>query len=349
MLEPQDPPSPSRPPRLLLFGTPSRFSSGVLGAIFAASLPVAAVVMAGPARAGSPPILRQPPPPAARRGLPIAGAAGQATLVEQAWQSDCPVFRVQSLRDAETLATLAALEPTLCVVACFSQRLPASVLGRSALGGINVHPSLLPAGRGPDPRFWAFRLGLVRTGVTVHLLTERFDAGPIVAQTALDLPRDATGDDFDRLTAQLGGALVIHAIAQLHAGQAKPLMQDERLATYQPAPTLDDYALPLDQPANAVARFIRGVVGDDSPLHVDLGDQRVFVRRVAAIDDQGRLDQPWLWRDSWLWLQCQPGAIAVVPASSCPTPRTASGLAFHESHNHVGSRPELGNAQVTHA
>ena len=86
--------------------------------------------------------------------------------------------------------------PDLIVVSCFARKLPESVLSIPHIGCFNLHPSLLPAYRGPVPLFWQFRAGVKTFGITLHRMSSRLDAGNIVAQTGVCLlytsqsPRD---------------------------------------------------------------------------------------------------------------------------------------------------------------
>lgn len=105
-----------------------------------------------------------------------------------------PVFR-------EALATSGA---DLLVTFHFDQILSAATIGAVASGGINVHPSLLPAHRGPVPTLHALIDDPVRLGVSVHRLAPKIDAGALLAQ--VEVPDD-TG-----LTA-LGAAARLHLAA----------------------------------------------------------------------------------------------------------------------------------------
>src|SRR6185503_3137322 len=116
-------------------------------------------------------------------------------------------------------------------VACFSRRLPASLLRLPRLGCLNVHPSLLPAHRGPDPLFWIFHDGDEAGGVTIHLMDEGFDTGPIVLQENVALSDDMTVAELDRTCARLGGELLAEALFGLAAGTIQPEPQDASRAS----------------------------------------------------------------------------------------------------------------------
>src|SRR5258706_8266037 len=71
--------------------------------------------------------------------------------------------------------------PDLLVSWFWTTKLPASLVRAAPLGGIGVHPSLLPRHRGPDPYFAAIDQGDETTGVTGHRIDDEYDTGAILA------------------------------------------------------------------------------------------------------------------------------------------------------------------------
>ena len=101
-------------------------------------------------------------------------------------------------------AVLGAYQPDVLLVFGFNWRLSPDVLAVPRLGALNIHPSALPKYRGPSPVLWAIRNGDPCMGLTVHRMTDRIDAGPILAQVDdLPLPDRVTSQDVWRL--QQGG------------------------------------------------------------------------------------------------------------------------------------------------
>jgi folate-dependent phosphoribosylglycinamide formyltransferase PurN len=80
----------------------------------------------------------------------------------------------------------------LIVMANYPKILRSRALAAPALGAVNVHPSLLPAFRGPDPLYWIVTQRARRSGLTVHQVDEGIDTGPIVLQGSfsVDTPTD---------------------------------------------------------------------------------------------------------------------------------------------------------------
>lgn len=97
---------------------------------------------------------------------------------------------------------------TLAVGACFPMKIPSILRDALEYGVLNIHPSLLPKLRGPDPVAHAYRLGLEETGVTIHLMDDGWDSGPILAQQRVRIPQDRTAAQLEADLARIGGRMV---------------------------------------------------------------------------------------------------------------------------------------------
>ena len=92
------------------------------------------------------------------------------------------VLQPDSVRTQIFVDELTALHPDLIVTAAYGRILPPAVLAVPDHGCINVHASLLPAYRGAAPIQWSLVRGETVTGVTIILMDEGMDSGPILAQ-----------------------------------------------------------------------------------------------------------------------------------------------------------------------
>lgn len=112
-----------------------------------------------------------------------------------------PVRRVPDASDSSFVDWLRASDPDVLLSIVCGQRLPASVRSIPE-HAINLHGSLLPKYRGRATAFWPLYYGDEESGVTAHLMTERFDAGPIVEQCAFPIgPGDTMHDVYLEIAA----------------------------------------------------------------------------------------------------------------------------------------------------
>ena len=252
------------------------------------------------------------------------GAAMKArhqNIIEMATARNIPIFEVARLDDPRTLAALASFAPDVICVACFSRRLPPALLRLPRLGCLNVHPSLLPVNRGPDPLFWTFHAGATSTGVTIHLMDERLDTGPIVLQQRVSIAEGIGEAALESQLAGLGGELLTRAVAGLATGALQPRPQDDAHATTYPWPSDEDYVITADWSAERAYRFACGVGA--RPQFVTLvaadGARFLVVEALGYTDGANQIvrdadhalapNDAWALRDDHLWLRCSPGVL----------------------------------------
>jgi methionyl-tRNA formyltransferase len=157
------------------------------------------------------------------------------------------------------LAELASLAPQVIVVAAYGLMLPPALLGLPALGCLNIHASLLPKYRGAAPVNWVLIRGEQNTGVSIMLIDETLDTGPLMLQRTVAIEPD---DDVGSLQARLarcGADMLLQVLEGLDAGTLKATPQDHSQASYAPKLRKEDGILQWDRPAVDLAHLIRGV------------------------------------------------------------------------------------------
>ncbi|MBA3644027.1 MAG: hypothetical protein H0W59_08180 [Chloroflexia bacterium] len=175
---------------------------------------------------------------------------------------------------AATVATITGLRPDLIVVACFPWRLPVALLALPRFGAVNVHPSLLPVGRGPEPVFWTLRRGERQTGVTLHQIDAGFDTGPVLARATLPVPFGVRAPALEQQLMALGGDLLVDVLPRFEEGSIAPIPQDASAATVAPVPEAADWLVPTTLPAAWAYAFARGVAPLGGPLTLAVGATR---------------------------------------------------------------------------
>ena len=121
------------------------------------------------------------------------------------------------------------------VVVSYGKLIPSSILGRIELGGINMHPSLLPKYRGPAPIYHCLLNGDEETGVTIlELSLNKFDSGKILMQQKVPVPSNATFLQLSSQLAQIGADCLLRSLSNLNEMVNKATPQDDNQATHAP-------------------------------------------------------------------------------------------------------------------
>ena len=170
-------------------------------------------------------ILPEYPPAAAASSTHrnILPGSPQRRLLQQAHDTEIGYAPESQQASCASLIKHHAID--FLLVACWPYLIDNLLLDSSRKGTLNMHPSLLPAFRGPDPVRHQLEHSQSRYGVSLHLMNQQFDQGDIIAQAELDdLDKPPERHYLEQRCAQLGAELFITAVNQFEPGW-KPVPQ----------------------------------------------------------------------------------------------------------------------------
>lgn len=175
--------------------------------------------------------------------IPTLIVAGQDTIdnkkniilpTEKNWakENNVEVLEPQKITK-EVVDKIATYNADIFIVASYGKILPNSLLKIPKYGVLNLHPSLLPELRGPSPMRSAILNDIKDTGVSVMLLDEEMDHGPILAQRKVSIaPWPQRGSLVDKTLSKAGAELLLEVLPKWITGSIKPEEQDHNKATY---------------------------------------------------------------------------------------------------------------------
>ena len=169
---------------------------------------------------------------------------------------DLPIIQPATLKDPDALSQIEAWEPDVIVVDAFGQILRENVLNLPPHGCVNVHASLLPRWRGAAPVQAAVLYDEV-TGVTIMKMDKGLDTGPILSQSAIQIPQEITAGELFNMLAAMGADLLIETLPDYVLGCIQPQPQDEEQATYAPRLNKMDGELDFSLSASFLSRKVR--------------------------------------------------------------------------------------------
>lgn len=266
-------PAAGRRARTVFFGS-GAFAVPILDAIVDA--PEAQVVA----------VVSSPDRPVGRRlaltPSPVAARAREHAL---------PLLQPVRLRAPETIAAIADLRPDLGLLADYGRIVPPAILALPRHGILNVHPSALPRHRGATPIPATILAGDEATAVTLILMDEGLDTGPIVAQVTTDVGPNERAPALEARLAGLGADLV--------RGSVGPWLRSE---------------IPARPQSSDGATLTRPLRRDDGRLDPS--------RAAAALERQVRAYDPW----PGAWLETPAGRLVVRQAHvEADVPRATAG------------------------
>lgn len=220
--------------KYVFFGTPE-FAAEILGRLIENNLLPQTVVCNPDQPVGRKKIIT--PPPVKRL---IAKSKAQIEILQP--------------EDPATISNqLSAISPDFFVVAAYAKILPREIITLPKLHTIGVHPSLLPKYRGSTPIQSAILSGEQETGVTIFLMDEKVDHGPVLTNSHLPITITDNYETIEKKLAASAAQLLVETLPKFLEGTLTPLTQDENLATYTRKLTLADAYIDSRELAQAQA------------------------------------------------------------------------------------------------
>jgi methionyl-tRNA formyltransferase len=227
-------------------------------------------------------VVSQPDRPAGRRlqlrATPIAMAARERGI---------QVFTPTRVRSDETFEELGRYDPDGMVLVAYGQIVPRRLLDLARRPPLNVHPSLLPRHRGAAPVAGTILAGDPEGGVTLMVMTEVLDAGPIVERWSVPLTGRETTPELETRLADLAADVVPPVLERWADGEIQAEPQDDRAATHVRPFTRADGWIDWRRPAIEIDRQVRALQPWPGAW-TTIDDRRLHIRRarpVAGVDD----------------------------------------------------------------
>ena len=195
----------------------------------------------------------------ARRWL--RGPSGPDSLSRLTMELGIPEWPMAGASDATLASRMAAARLDLACLATFPWPVPLRVIRAPRLGSVNVHASVLPRHRGPNPWFWTYHADDRQAGVTVHVAEARVDRGAILAQARWPLARGHSVELLHGEVAERGAALLVELVANAETMLAAARPQEDAGATRAPRVRPDTPMVDLTWPAERTWHFLSGLVG----------------------------------------------------------------------------------------
>lgn len=150
------------------------------------------------------------------------------------------IYLNRSINHEDSLRRLKRYRPDVIVSIAANQIFKKALLSLAPKGCINLHTGMLPKYRGLMPTFWALKNGEKIIGVSVFLMDEGIDSGPILVQKKLEIKKNDTLDSVIRKSKRIGMDAIIEALEKLRNNNIDFLENNPCEATYYSFPTKKD-------------------------------------------------------------------------------------------------------------
>lgn len=274
-------------------------------------------------------VITKPKPPHHRGDFPVLDTAEKLGLT---------VYTVSNKRELDELMAKKPVQSRLGVLIDFGIIVSKTTIDYFPLGIINSHFSILPEWRGADPITFAILSGQKTTGVSLMLLVEAMDEGPLLAQSTYEIPAQATVGELTEDLIHLSDGALRQIIPLYIDGQTIAMPQeqvtlaDSKEPTYSRKLTKDDGIIDWNKPAEQLEREIRAFL-DWPKSRATLADKDVVITKGHVINEQGTPGEVTA-KDKQIIVFCGEKALGIdelIPAGK----NKMTGEAFLAGHRHL--------------
>ncbi len=222
---------------------------------------------------------------------------------EMAEAEGIEVFQPKRLRgNIEALEHIRAWSPDVIVVAAYGQIIPPEVLEIPRHGCVNIHPSLLPRWRGATPIQGAILAGDEVTGVTIMLMDEGLDTGPILAQRKTPIHAGETAGELEERLSEISADLLLEVLPNYLAGKIAPRAQAEDKITMTHRLRKSQAAIDWSHSAPELERHIRAYAPEPGAYTTWNGQHfKIFQAQVvpAKVElPEAVVGEVFIWQDT---------------------------------------------------
>jgi len=224
---------------------------------------------------------------------------------------DIPAYVPDAIDHPLWQKQIADLAPDFMFSFYYRELLPASILAQAKKGAFNLHGSMLPHYRGRSPLNWAMLNGEQCTGVTLHHMVERADAGDIVGQVEVRIEPDDYVRQVHGKQVAAARQLMAECLPAIAAGNAPKKAQDIAQGSYCGRRRPEDGAIDWSLDATAVRNLVRAVAQPFPGAFSYAGSRKLIVWEADAVATQTGQVPGTILSTQPLTVACGKGALVV--------------------------------------
>ncbi|HAT2608430.1 TPA: bifunctional UDP-4-amino-4-deoxy-L-arabinose formyltransferase/UDP-glucuronic acid oxidase ArnA [Kluyvera intermedia] len=238
------------------------------------------------------------------------------SVARLAAEQEIPVYAPDDVNHPLWVDRIRALAPEVIFSFYYRNLLCNDILSLPTKGAFNLHGSLLPKYRGRAPLNWVLVNGEKETGVTLHRMTQRADAGDIVAQQSVAISDTDVALSLHQKLCAASQSLLSDVLPKIRSGQTQERAQDEAQATYVGRRTPEDGRLTWEKSAQELHNLVRAVSDPWPGAFGYVGTNKFIVWKSRVRTDLAAAKPGTVLSVAPLVVACGEGALEIVTGQS---------------------------------
>ena len=238
------------------------------------------------------------------------------SVARLAAEQGIPVFAPDDVNHALWVERIQKMAPDMIFSFYYRNLLSEKILATARLGAYNLHGSLLPKYRGRAPLNWVLVNGERETGVTLHRMVERADAGDILAQERIAIAEDDDAMSLHHKLVARATTLLASCLPTMKRGLIDGVKQDESCASVMRGRTPEDGRIEWSLPAKSINNLVRAVTDPWPGAFGYVGTTKFIVWKAKAHDMAHSAKPGTALSINPLVIACGEGALEVLTGQS---------------------------------
>lgn len=239
-----------------------------------------------------------------------------APVIAIAEQHNIPLYTPHDKRSLSTVFEQASFSSTAGLVIDYGVIIGKDVIETFPLGIANSHFSLLPQWRGPDPLSFTILSGQTETGVSLMLINEKMDEGPLIAQAPYTIPEKIYRPNLADELISISDSLIKHMLPTYMNGGIDPIPQEiatiasSAIPSYAHIIKKSDGVIDWDKPAERIEREIRAFI-DWPKSYTKIAGIDVVITAADVVNQSGNPGEISNQKKSELIIYCSKKALKI--------------------------------------
>ncbi|WP_436874539.1 bifunctional UDP-4-amino-4-deoxy-L-arabinose formyltransferase/UDP-glucuronic acid oxidase ArnA [Kosakonia sacchari] len=223
-----------------------------------------------------------------------------------------PVYAPDDVNHPLWVDRIRDLNPDVIFSFYYRNLLCDNILNTARIGAFNLHGSLLPAYRGRAPLNWVLVNGESETGVTLHRMVSRADAGAIIAQQRVTIAENDEALSLHRKLAEAAKGMLASVLPTIKTQTFSETAQDDSKASYYGRRTPEDGRLDWEKPAQTLQNLVRAVSDPWPGAYSYAGTHKFIVWKSRVRTDVAPARAGTVLSVSPLLVACGGGALEIL-------------------------------------
>ncbi|RWR02636.1 UDP-4-amino-4-deoxy-L-arabinose formyltransferase [[Pantoea] beijingensis] len=223
-----------------------------------------------------------------------------------------PIFAPEDVNHPLWVERIKEAQPAVIFSFYYRHLLGEEILNCASVGAFNLHGSLLPKFRGRAPLNWVLLKGETETGVTLHRMVKRADAGDIVAQERVAIAAEDTALTLHHKLCETAMSLLAKTLPTIKTGHFPQMAQDDAKATYFGGRSPKDGAICWESSAAEANNLVRAVTEPWPGAFSFVGGSKFIIWKSRVLASNNGAKAGTVMSVNPLIIACGSGALEVV-------------------------------------